>query len=799
MAKQSSNGGKRPARTPARKRPAKSTSKPKATSAKRRRTPGRRAQGRSWGKRLGLLALLSLVLLGGITAAYCVYLDQIIAEKFEGQRWHLPAQIFARPMAIYPGAPITHAQLKQELALLGYRNTGTPRREGEFAVASHKVELYKRAYDGPSGYEPAQRVFITFSDNRVTRLQRSSDGRDLGFVHLEALLMDRIVAGDREDRLFVPRERIPESLVDALLRTEDQDFYHHHGVAPLAIARALLVNIKAGRTVQGGSTLTQQLAKNFFLTRDRTLWRKVREALMALIIDYRYDKDTILEAYLNEVYMGQDGSIGVHGVGLAARFYFHRPIEELTIAQQATLVAIIKGPSYYNPWRYPQRTLKRRDLVLRLMLEQGMIGKDQYQLAASQDVGVRDPKSRQRHRLPAFMQQVRQELATRYGPQTLKRSGLKVYTTLDPLAQRSAEQAVEKGMARLSQDRNDPKLQAAMVVVDRYQAGILAMVGDKDPDFKGFNRASDAIRPIGSLVKPFVYLTALADPQHYHLASRIKDQPIKLKSSGGSVWAPKNDDKQYRGEVSLADGLVRSYNVPTVNLGMAVGLDAVNDTLQQAGWPLPLQPRPSMLLGSMEASPLQLAQLYQTLADGGRYRQLYSVKAVLDEDNQPLAEHKEKVTHALSPQASYLTNYLLTQVVERGTGRRLKQTYPDVTLAGKTGTTSNGRDAWFAGFDDRDVVITWVGRDDNSAANLYGSSAALPLYRRYLQQRDPLSLVLTPPDGTVQGYFNGQGLAVASDCTGAVRLPADVKSWPSPSGCAGGSREKNWLERVFGF
>ncbi|WP_028110997.1 penicillin-binding protein 1B [Ferrimonas futtsuensis] len=788
------------------KQPSRTTTRPKQPKRAPRKASARKGsarknsrQPRRWGRRLLGIALIGALALLGITAAYCVYLDQVIADKFEGQRWHLPAQIYARPMAIYPGAPITHAQLKQELSLLGYRNTGHPSHEGEFAVASDRVELFKRAYDGPGGFEPAQKVMIRFSDNRITRLQRSSDGRDLGFVHLEALLLDRIVAGDREDRLFIPREQIPESLVNALLRTEDREFYHHHGVAPLAIARALVVNLKAGRTVQGGSTLTQQLAKNFFLNRERSLWRKVREALMALIIDYRYDKDTILEAYLNEVYMGQDGSIGVHGVGLAARFYFHRPIEELTIGQQATLVAMIKGPSYYNPWRFPERVAQRRDLVLKLMLEEGLISRDQYQQAAGQGLGVRDAKSRQRHRVPAFMQQVRFELANRYGPQTLKRSGLKVYTTLDPLAQKAAEQAVSKGMDQLSRDRNDDSLQSAMVAVDRYQGGVLAMVGDRNPEFKGFNRARDARRPIGSLVKPFVYLTALAQPQRFNLATPVKDEPITLKSSGGSTWSPKNDDKQYRGQVPLSDGLVRSYNVPTVNLGMNLGLEAVEGSLMEAGWQQPINPVPSMLLGSMEGSPLELAQIYQTLANGGRYQQLHTVRHVLDQDNAPLAEHRDRSRQALSEQASYLVDHLLTQVVVRGTGRRLAEAFPGVILAGKTGTSSNGRDAWFAGFDDRDVVITWVGRDDNGAANLYGSSAALPLYRRYLAQRDPLSLVLTPPEGTLQGYFNARGVAVAEDCHGARALPADARSWPNPTGCDGAGRERNWLERVLGL
>ncbi len=745
---------------------------------------------------------------------YGIYLDGQIARQFDGQRWHLPAQIFARPMALYPDAPVTHNQLRQELLLLGYRNTGRAQGQGEFAVANNRIEIHRRPFDGPEGHQPAIKVLVSFVDNRVSKVQRSQDGRELGYLQLEPLLLDRLLTGEREDRIFVAASEIPPTLIEALLRTEDQDFYRHMGVSVSGIARAAVVNLRAGRTVQGGSTLTQQLAKNFFLTRERTFGRKINEALMALIIDARYSKDEILETYLNEVYMGQDGAIGVHGVGLAAWHYFGRPIGELDLAQQALLVALIKGPSYYNPWRYPERAQQRRDLVLSLLAESGVLALDRYQDWVSTPLNLRDPSWRQRHHMPAYRTLIQRELSQNYGAQMSAQSGLKVYTTLDPLAQQAAEKALAEGMPVLMTQRQDSDLQAAMVVVDRYHGGVLALVGDRDPTFRGFNRALDAQRPIGSLAKPLLFVTALSQPHQFHLMTALQDQPIRLRN-GSQQWQPQNVDKKFRGQVSLQQTLIDSLNVPVVNMGMSLGMEAYHHTLHAAGWQGALNANPSVFLGSMDASPYQVAQLYQTLADGGRYRPLYSISHVIDGQNQPLPQQRLNSEQRLPPNAVWLTNYLMTKVVRQGTAKRLGAHYPQLQLAGKTGTSSDGRDAWYAGFDDRDVVVTWVGRDNNSAAGLYGGSAALPLYQRYLAVREPLSLILTRPHDIVDGFYAHNGEAVVPGCMGAVQVPIDRASQVTPRGCGNLSQasqpsvaepassvqeasKRNWFERLLG-
>ncbi len=634
---------------------------------------------------------------------------------------------------------------------------------------------------------------ITFDSQGVASVARQNDNRQLAVFHLEPVLLDRMIAGDGEDRLFVPTEKMPPAIVQALLLVEDRTFYQHHGVNPFAIIRAALVNISAGRTVQGGSTLTQQLAKNFFLSSERSLIRKIREALMAIIIDFRYDKDEILEAYLNEVYMGQDKARAVHGMGLASLFYFGRPIAELTIDQQAFLVAVIKGPSYYNPWRYPERVQERRDLVLRLLMEAEEISVAQYKAAASSPLGLRKFDQSVHKKLPAFFAVVKEELNRRFGDALLKQSGIKVYTTLDPMAQEAAEDAVRATMKQLD-DRNK-SLQVGMVVTDKYSAGIAAMVGDKVPSYQGFNRAVEIRRPIGSLIKPFVYVTALEQAKKYNLATPLQDKPITLKNEQGKTWSPQNVDKKFSGEVTLLTAMKNSMNVPTVNLGMEVGTDAVATTLDKSGWHERISEYPSMLLGAVNGSPLMVAQVYQTLADNGRYRQLSAVTHVLDADNQPLTGSGIAKAQAIPAASDFLIQHAMTEVVRSGTARRLGQAFPGVILAGKTGTSNDSRDSWFAGFDERNVAAIWVGLDDNGKTSLYGSSGAMAVYQNFLNNRAPISLRRTPANGIVQGYFDNQGIAQESNCAGVIALPAHSDSYKPAKNCG---KPLSWWQKLVG-
>ncbi|GIU17646.1 penicillin-binding protein 1B [Shewanella colwelliana] len=777
--------------TPKKRAPRKSASK----SAKAKSKPKKGvATSRGWGRKLWSITWkLALIVMAALTI-YSIYLDQIIARKFEGQKWHLPAQVFSRSMALYPGAAVSHGQLIAELKLLGYRKVANPRQVGEFSASKTKVDLWRRPFLHPQGSQGEQRVMITFDALGVESVARHDDKRQMAVFHLEPVLLDRMITGDGEDRLFVPTEKMPQAIVDALILVEDRSFYQHHGVNPFAIVRAAMVNISAGRTVQGGSTLTQQLAKNFFLSSERSLIRKVREALMAIIIDFRYDKDEILEAYLNEVYMGQDKSRAVHGMGLASQFYFGRPIAELTLPQQAFLVAAIKGPSYYNPWRYPARAQERRDLVLRLLMEAEQLSVAQYKAAVESPLGLRKFDKPVHQKLPAFFAVVRHELNQRFGNALLQQSGIKVYTTLDPMAQEAAEKAVASTMKQLSQ--RDKALQVGMVLTDKYSAGIAAMVGDKVPSYQGFNRAVEIRRPIGSLVKPFVYATALSQGNKYTLATPLKDEPITLKNGQGKTWSPQNVDKKFTGQVPLLTAFKRSMNVPTVNLGMAIGTSAVATTLDKAGWTDKIPEYPSMLLGAINGSPLMVAQAYQTLADNGRYRQLSAVTHVLDMDNNPLQGAGLSSSQAIDVGSDFLVQHAMTQVVASGTARRLGQAFPGVTLAGKTGTSNDSRDSWFAGFDERNVAAIWVGLDDNGKTGLYGSSGAMAVYQAFLKNRAPISLRRTPVNGVVQGYFDAtSGAAMERDCGNVMALPALAESYHPAKNCG---EPLSWWQKLTG-
>ncbi|WP_341501977.1 penicillin-binding protein 1B [Gallaecimonas sp. GXIMD4217] len=762
--------------------------KSRSKAAPRKAKKGKAQPKRRWWP---LLAKLSLVMVA-VLSLYAIYLDGVVRDRFEGQTWQLPAQIYGRPLSLYAGAPLSRDQLVDELKLLKYRKVRNPDQPGEFSASSAKVEIYRRPFAFPEGREGARRILVEFAGDRVEEVYDQKSGRPVAIERIEPVLVELLSQSGEEERIFVPLKDMPELLPKTLILVEDRKFYQHHGVSPLAIARALLANIRAGRSVQGGSTLTQQLAKNFFLTRERSLSRKINEALMALIIDLRYDKERILEAYLNEIFLGQAKAQAVHGVGLASRFYFGRPVSELAPEQMALLVGIIKGPSYYDPRRHPERARERRDLILRLMLEHDLLGRKAYERAARAPLGVTKERRLTATTVPAYMQKVRRELNGHLAGYVGDAQGVRVFTGLEPLAQQALEKAVALSFGR---DFKGKELETAVVVTDKRSGLVKAMAGGKDVDFAGFNRALDAHRPIGSLAKPVVYMTALADPGRYNLASVLLDQPIALQSTDGDTWAPKNYDKQYRGQVALVDALVDSLNVPTVNLGMQLGVDTVLDSFRLLGVNADLPPYPSLFLGAASLSPLDVAQLYQGLASGGLRKEVAAVSAVTTGDGELLYQLDGSARAATTEEAAYLTNYAMTEVVRRGTAKSLGQRFPNLVLAGKTGTTDDYRDSWYAGFDARDLVVIWLGKDDNSPAGLTGATGSLRLYRRYLDYRQPISLRLRPPQAIVDARFAADGSYNGACRKGGRLLPAD-SSGLDQDGC---DKVKGFLEKVFGW
>ncbi|MGR5236706.1 penicillin-binding protein 1B [Vibrio alfacsensis] len=784
-------------KTPAKKTATtKSTASSKGTAKRSRRSPTKKPNSdkRAWWKVLLSFSWKAGIALAAVLLFVGIYLDSVVKDRFDGQLFELPTVVYARILNLSPGDNLTIQEMRNELDVLNYRKVSQPRYPGEYSSSSTRIELIRRPFEFADGPEPDRHVMLHFSGSGLQRIQSLESKGDLGYLRIEPKMLGMLEKNQDEQRLFLRRDQFPELLVDALLATEDRDFYQHDGVSPLAIGRALVANIKAGRTVQGGSTLTQQLAKNLFLTRDKTLWRKVREAYIALILDYRYSKDRILEAYLNEVYLGQSGGEAIHGFGLASRYYFGQPIQELRIDQLAMLVGMVKGPSYYNPIRYPERTKERRDLVLRLLMQQNMLTSEQYEQAVNRPLDTQS-KPRIASRQPAYFQQLNIELKEKVGEQFKAESGLRLFTSLDPVSQSKMEKAIAKKIPELEK-RAGKELEAAAVAVDRHSGEIRAMVGGKRVGYEGFNRALNASRPIGSLVKPAIYLTALEQPEKYNLATTLHDTPLSLKGSKGSVWSPRNFDRKFRGDVPLYMALAKSLNVPTVRLGMQLGIPEVSATLERLGVNKDeIRPVPSMFLGSFSLTPLEVAQMYQTLTNSGKRAKLSALRSVIDMDGNVLYQSLPRSAPAVDEQAAWLTTYAMKQGVAQGTGRFLQSQFAWAALAGKTGTSNDSRDSWFVGVDGREVTTVWLGRDDNKSTKLTGSSGALRVYAEYLTQRIPERLELPwPKEVTTLGFKKSPNGALEMNCRSEHKLPVWDKTGKIKQQC---EKNSSWLNSLF--
>ncbi len=732
--------------------------------------------------------LVSLLLM---FSAYVYYLDVNVRSQFEGRRWAVPASVYARPLELYPGAALGRERLLEELQALGYLRSDRPEGPGEFAAGEGKVVLATRSFRFWDGPEEARRMELRFRDGVLQEMVDLATGRSVPMARLEPRLIGKIYPAHHEDRVLVRLEEVPPGLIDALLAVEDQGFYSHHGIAPRSILRAIWANLRAGRTVQGGSTLTQQLVKNFYLTSERTLWRKFNEAIMALLLELHYDKNEILEAYLNEIYLGQDGQRSIHGFGLAARFYFGRPLQELRLSQMALLVGMVKGPSYYDPRRNPQRALQRRNLVLRLLADRGETDPRQVQAASSEPAGVVPLKVGGITPYPAFMELVRRQLYRDYRDDDLRSEGMQIFTTLDPQIQAAAEQAVSGRLEELERSRGMPEgeLEGAALVTEPSSGEILAVVGGRNARFAGFNRALNAVRPIGSLIKPAIYLAALELPGRYTLITPLDDSPLTLKWPNGDSWSPANYDGESHGEVPLYLALAHSYNLATVRLGLQLGVEEVLDTVQRLGVYRPLNSYPSVLLGAAELTPLEVAQMYQTIANGGFRSPLRAIREVLTAGGEPLQRYPLDIEQAADPGAVYLLGRALQAVAREGTARILDQELGELEIAGKTGTTDGLRDSWFAGFTGDRLAVVWVGRDDNRSTGLSGSSGALLVWRDMIRSLPTQPLQLVAPQGVQQVWVEPWiGLRSREQCPGAVWLPFISGSEPEEySGCGAGN------------
>jgi len=725
-----------------------------------------------------------MLLLGGIFLGLMVpwvaYLNHQVTTEFEGRKWDLPSRVFARALDLYPGAPLSLQDLETELRLAGYRRGESAGRPGLYRVSGNTVEIHRRSFRFPDGSEDARRVEVRLAGGAVDRIRDATSGEVLELARLDPAEIASIYPLQKEDRTLVGIEEAPQLLVTGLQAVEDRHFNQHPGVDLRGIARAMLANLRAGRAVQGGSTLTQQLVKNFFLTRDRTLVRKFNEAIMALLLEYHYDKGEILEAYINEVFLGQQGAYAVHGFGRASQFYFDQPLERLEPQQIALLIGLVKGPSYYNPRKHPQRARERRDQVLDMFAETGLLSTQEARAARAAGLGVTPQPRTHGSRYHAFVELVRRQLGQVYREEDLRTEGLRIFTTLSPSEQEKAQSAVTNGLRELAQRGLPASLQGALVLADVASGEVRALVGDRDGDRVGFNRALQARRQIGSVIKPLVYLLALEHQDDYNLLTPIEDEPLILRQADGSDWQPDNYDGVSHGEVSLLEALTRSYNQAAVRLGLNIGVSHVLARLEQLGVDAEVDAVPSVFLGAVELTPLEVTQIYQSLAAAGYSVPLRSVLAVETAEGGELVRYPLRMQPQSRREAISVLNYALTQVVEQGTASRLPALLGrSVTVAGKTGTTNDRRDSWFVGYTRNRVAVAWVGNDDNRPAGVTGSNAAMQVWARLFRELPLESVDLRMPDGASWLWVDrNSGRLSAEQCDNAVQLPFVAGSEP---------------------
>ena len=720
---------------------------------------------------VAIVALLALFLSIIVVAV----LDRRVTHQFEGRRWTLPARVYAQPLELYVGQGLSSMRFAQELGRLGYIAQSSVERPGTYRRKGDTVEVHVRAFRFSDESQPAQRLRVGFDDNAINALT-TDEGVDVPVFRLDPLLIGSIFPIHGEDRIVVSPDQVPPMLPAALKAVEDRKFDTHHGVNPLAILRAAFVNVRAGQVEQGGSTLTQQLVKSYFLDSRRTLSRKFEEAIMAFILESRFGKADIMNAYINEIYLGQDGRRAVHGFGLASQFYFGKPLGELNLQEVALLVAVVRGPSYYDPRRHPERALERRNLVLKVLVDQGVVKQAEADRAIRTPLGITDTTRRSANYFPAFLDLVRRQLREDYPEDQLTEAGLVVFSTLDPLLQEKAEDALSDELEQ--QDKSPRKsaqgLEGALVVTTPQTGEVIAIVGGRRASFDGFNRALDMKRPIGSLAKPLVYLAAL-ETGRYTPASTVLDEPIEIKLDNGDLWKPGNYDKKIHGPVTFVRALTQSYNLATVNLGMEVGLGPVTKTYVQLGLDSAPPRFPSILLGAAQLNPVDVAQMYNTLANGGFRSSLRAVRAVVDEQGKPLKSPELEVAEAAPASSVYALNRMLIEVFERGTARPAKRTLPaGLVVAGKTGTSNDYRDSWFAGFSGGHLIVVWMGHDDNAPTGLTGTTGALQAWTRLMASISTNSFEPLMPedveDRTIDYYT---GLETSPYCNG-VSLPFTV-------------------------
>ena len=720
---------------------------------------------------LKLITYLSLIIFLIISIAYVSILDSKVVNKLDGVLWTVPAKVYARPLELAEGGKINVDVLKKELEILSYELTkGIPDTPGEFSQSQQSVNIFIRGF----GSQEPGLYRLKIENDKIDSIKRK-DGISIDLIQLEPLSIGGMFPSHLQDRILLNFSQVPKDLEEMILVVEDRNFYSHKGISLKSIMRAFIKNTKALGIEEGGSTITQQLAKSLFFSPEQTIRRKIKEAIAALLIEMHYSKQEILLAYINDVFIAQSGRRAIHGFGLASQFFFGTDLKNLSLDQKALLVGMLKGPSLYSPINNPDRAKTRRDLVLSLIKNDSLITEEEYLDLKGKSLKVIPPSFKSLSKYPAFNDIVTLDLRKNFDDSDLRTKGLKIITNLDPVVQDYLEESIKDTKLKLKRRYGSQLngLEGAGIVIDSFSGEVVAAIGSTKPNNYGFNRAINAVRPIGSLVKPFIYLSALQHYSKYNLSTLLDDSKLSVSLPGGKLWEPNNFDKKFHGNVPLHVALSESYNVATTRLGMDLGYSVVQETFTKLGIKKKIPKYPSIFVGSFEMTPLEAIQAYQTIASEGFYSPLNSIRTVESSGDVLSLSYPYKVEQRFRPEPIYLLKFVLKQTFISGTARGFSSRVIEKwKTGGKTGTSDDQRDSWFVGYAGNYLMVVWLGFDDNRKSPLTGRTGALQVWKNFMSRLDPIAYEVRKPSRIRYEWVDAKdGLLSGERCKGSILIP----------------------------
>lgn len=720
---------------------------------------------------LKLITYLSLIIFSVISIAYVSILDSKVVNKLDGVLWTVPAKVYARPLELAEGGKINVDVLKKELEILSYELTkGIPDTPGEFSQSQRSVNIFIRGF----GSQEPGLYRLKIENDKIDSIKRK-DGISIDLIQLEPLSIGGMFPSHLQDRILLNFSQVPKDLEEMILVVEDRNFYSHKGISLRSIMRAFIKNTRALGIEEGGSTITQQLAKSLFFSPEQTIKRKIKEAIAALLIEIHYSKQEILLAYINDVFIAQSGRRAIHGFGLASQFFFGTDLKNLSLDQKALLVGMLKGPSLYSPINNPDRAKTRRDLVLSLIKNDSLITEEEYLDLKGRSLKVIPPSFKSLSKYPAFNDIVTLDLRKNFDDSDLRTKGLKIITNLDPVVQDYLEESIKDTKLKLKRRYGSQLngLEGAGIVIDSFSGEVVAAIGSTKPNNYGFNRAINAVRPIGSLVKPFIYLSALQHYSKYNLSTLLDDSKLSVSLPGGKLWEPNNFDKKFHGNIPLHVALSESYNVATTRLGMDLGYSVVQETFTKLGIKKKIPKYPSIFVGSFEMTPLEVIQAYQTIASEGFYSPLNSIRTVESSEDVLSLSYPYKVEQRFRPEPIYLLKFVLKQTFISGTARGFSSRVIEKwKTGGKTGTSDDQRDSWFVGYAGNYLMVVWLGFDDNRKSPLTGRSGALQVWKNFMSRLDPIAYEVRKPSRIRYEWVDAKdGLLSGERCKGSILIP----------------------------